>query len=237
MPSIDMWRQLQAASGLAFAFFLTIHLFSHLCLNLGWEYGRNMMSQMRGIYQHPVFETQLLLVFLVHLTSAGVLYLHRKKVEWTRSKKDDDAIQTYTPGPYELQLHRYAGHFLATAIFGHVFSTRIAALLWLPDPALYDYSFITELQERIPYNLFTIVMYVLGAAGFYHLLYGVYIAPGILMKADIKEKKVPSYLLRVALIGNLAVISTILALKGKYYGIDMTEKQEERDMLLSKMGL
>ncbi|GAX25690.1 hypothetical protein FisN_15Lh061 [Fistulifera solaris] len=94
---------------------------------------------MRGIYQHPVFETQLLLVLLVHLTSAGVLYLHRKKVEWTRSKKDDDAIQTYTPGPTELQWHRYAGHFLATAIFGHVFSTRIAALLWLPDPAMYDY--------------------------------------------------------------------------------------------------
>lgn len=235
MPSIELWRQIQAASGLAFGFFLSIHLFGHFCLNISWQYGQEKMLQMREIYQHPLFEAQLLVSLIIHLTSDAVLYLHRKKVELASSKKDDD--KTYTPGSAELQLHRYAGHFLALAIFGHVFSTRIAALLWLPDPSIYDYTFITQLQNTIPYNAFTVAMYVFGAAGFWHLLYGSYIASGVLTGVRVRGKEAPNLLLRVAFLGNLAVLSTILALKGSYYDVPFQEKATERDMLLSKMGL
>ena len=199
-----------------------------------------MMLQMRQIYQNPIFEAQLVLALLVHLTSDGVLYVHRKKVEFTCSKKDDDAIQTYTPESAELQWHRYAGHFLAMAIFGHVFSTRIAALLWLPDPATYDYTFITELQHRIPYNIFTVVLYVFGAAGCWHLMYGVYLALAILTGNTVRNKDAPPFLFRLAFISNLAVISTLLVLRNRSNGgehISMKEKQAERDMLMSKMGL
>lgn len=250
MPSIEMWRQIQAASGLAFGFFLSIHLFSHFCLNISWQYGHQMLLQMREIYQHPLFEAQLVLALILHLTSDAVLYLHRKKVEWKRvNKKNDDddtatadhnkeATKTYTPGSAELQLHRYAGHFLAFMIFAHVFSTRIAALLWLPDPSMYDYTFITQLENKVPYHLFTVLLYIFGAAGLWHLLYGSYIASAIITGSSVKGKDAPSFLLRVAFLGHLAVLSTILALKGTYYDIPLEgEKAIDCEMLLSKMGL
>ncbi|KAJ3182771.1 hypothetical protein HDU87_008110 [Geranomyces variabilis] len=75
----------------------------------------------------------------------------------------------------ELRLHRYAGWLLTPLVVGHVFATRIAPLLILPDPSIVDLTQITYALNS-PNGLgwvYFAYFGVFGAAGLYHSAYGI----------------------------------------------------------------
>ncbi|KAJ3169001.1 hypothetical protein HDU88_001328 [Geranomyces variabilis] len=83
---------------------------------------------------------------------------------------------------YELRLHRYAGWLLTPLVVGHVFATRIAPLLILPDPSIVDLTQITHALNS-PNGLgwvYFAYFSVFGAAGLYHSAYGIQQALSVL---------------------------------------------------------
>ncbi|KAJ3160678.1 hypothetical protein HDU86_000437 [Geranomyces michiganensis] len=111
-------------------------------------------------------------------------------VEGLKGKKGTSAAAAPTTAAWpsrgaairELKLHRYAGRLLTPLIAGHVFATRIAPLLILPDPSIVDLTQITHALKSpngVGWVYFAYLT-VFGAAGLYHSTYGIQQALGVL---------------------------------------------------------
>jgi succinate dehydrogenase hydrophobic anchor subunit len=237
MPSIATWKQLNAASGLAFGSFVVLHLSCHASLNLRWELAQTNLHRARMIYQNPAFEILLFVVLMVHMASNAVLYTNRQKIHkaiafsssTTSSKKEAGAKEPQ--GTLELKAHRAAGIILALSIVGHVAATRVAPHLILDDPSEYDYSFVFEANKRFPWNSFSIYLIIFSVAGVWHLIYGARSAFAILSGGSVHGTPFPMTLKFLSSACQLIMISAVAASTGYYYVIDTETKAELHETL------
>lgn len=236
MPSINTWKQLNAASGLAFGSFLVLHLGTFASLSLGWELAETNLHWARTFYQNPVLEILLVAALMVHTTSNYVLYMNRQKIAKGASSKKKVGEKD-PPGTFELKVHRTAGAILGLSIFGHVASSRVASLLLLDDPSQFDYSFITRANELIPFNIMPVGLLVFSMAGAWHLVYGTRAALTVLFGGSVVGKPFPLPLKFLAMLFHLAMISAVAAVSGYYYVIDTKTKADLHEIMYKGMGM
>jgi succinate dehydrogenase/fumarate reductase cytochrome b subunit len=104
--------RVQAASGLTFSVFLTLHLINTMLGSAGPDAYDGFQASARAFYQHPLFEYIVVLIpLVVHLGASITRILRRRRRHLPR------------PG-LRLRLHRYSGWFLLAVISGHVSATR-----------------------------------------------------------------------------------------------------------------
>ena len=140
--------------------------------------------------------------------------------------------------PLELKLHRWAGYTLTVFFAGHFIATRVG-------PIVYDLNANTGLLAvpllRLPYHIFYVYYCLLGAAGFYHLFYGL---PKALKAFGVE---VPSawrpgttFFRYASVIGSAVLISSIFALGGAYFPIQLSQEQRYHEIvaeLYAKVGI
>lgn len=146
-------------------------------------------------------------------------WLSFSRIEET--KKDPAVDKSKAPAlPIELTLHRYAGYALATFFAGHVAAVRVV-------PLLYDLHVTTGLLASPLFDdplIFYIYYPFLGIAGFYHAWYGVPKACKQLgLKVYSDWRPGTKFFNYVAVGGSLLMVSSILALGGNYFPIQLSQ--------------
>jgi succinate dehydrogenase/fumarate reductase cytochrome b subunit len=153
----------QAASGLVFAMFLVLHLATTASASGGIAVYDQTLLSMRRIYGgHPALEVPV--VFLagaVHLV-AGLMQIFRR-----RGHRSPEKLSLL------IRVHRWSGWYLAFAVGGHVFATRV--LPWGADGGRADFSFLAFSVLNWPW-LIDPYYVLLGLAGAVHLSIGVVLA-------------------------------------------------------------
>jgi len=235
MPSVATWKRLGAVSGLSFGIFLIFHLISHYSLIVGFETAQDNLLKFRTFYQHPVAETLLFGSLVLHMISNTIIYLKRRKTDAAIHKKHED--HHLVEPSKELQAHRYAGYVIALFIVGHVFGARVAPLLFLEDPSMFDYSFIVAVNQKLPYNLLATFLLIFGLAAGWHLVYGTTSALAILSGSSIHGKPFPFLLKPLVVFMHLLIFNAVLGLAGYYYVVDMSKNVEAREQYLEDIGL
>lgn len=223
-------KLLNAISGLAFAVFVVLHYICHYSLTIGgWDVANANLVRFRVIYQNPVFEVLLLLSVLVHGYANLNLKLRRDKIAASAAKKTDGSpvvpdVTTSGPGSMEYQGHRIAGYVVGFLLIMHVIGTRIVPSFVLKDPSVYDYSFFSNNNDTIPYNIFLIIQVIFAMAAGWHTIYGTWSAINTLQGRSVAGKAVPLPLKVMALSSHLLIISGALAIAGVYYTVDKASK-------------
>jgi len=155
--------RLQAASGLTFAFFLTLHLLTTAAGAGGATAYDGALAIFRRVYR-PALAVELVLIAipaLVHVACAVLQIVDRRR----RGVPASSPIA-----------HRLAGYVLLAAIGGHVFATRVMPAFG-DGPA--DFSYLA--YSLLNWPLFMRPYYVvLGVAGAVHLVIGTTIACRVL---------------------------------------------------------
>src|SRR5262245_51529815 len=107
-----MVTRVQAISGLAFAFFLALHLLTTASAAGGAAAYDGALAALRNIYR-PAFAVEILLIALPALVHAacGVAQIVDRRRHGTKAGSP--------------LAHRLAGYVLLAAIGGHVFATRV----------------------------------------------------------------------------------------------------------------
>jgi succinate dehydrogenase/fumarate reductase cytochrome b subunit len=155
--------QVQAVSGLAFAFFLTLHLATTTSAAGGAAAYDGVLATLRRVYR-PNVAVEIALVgipALVHIGAAIVAIIDRRR----RGLRPSSPLA-----------HRLGGYVLLAAFGGHVFTTRIMPAFG-DGPADFSYLAYSLLNWPLfmqPYYL------VLGVAGAVHLSLGTAIAVRLL---------------------------------------------------------
>jgi succinate dehydrogenase/fumarate reductase cytochrome b subunit len=173
----------QAASGLAFAFFLTLHLATTASGVGGPGTYDGTLAALRRVYR-PVLAVEIVLIAvpaLVHIACGILQIVDRRR-------------RGVAPG--SPLAHRLAGYVLLTAIGGHVFATRVMPAFG-DGPADFSYLAYSVLNWPLfmqPYYL------VLGVAGAVHLTLGASIALRILGLARPTRQRVLAVAAVLALI-------------------------------------
>ena len=118
-------KQIQAATGLLFLLFVSLHLINTYLAALGPAVYDSAQSVLRNFYHFPPVEALVLAALVVHI----VVGLVRIKVEPKR---------VLTP---RARLHRYAGFFLLVVIGGHIAAVRGPSLLLDIYPGFHGLAF------------------------------------------------------------------------------------------------
>lgn len=234
MMSMNSWKKTQAASGLAFGLFVMLHLACHWTLSISWETGQSALLAARSLYRNPVVEGLMAIVFAIHLASNFSMYLARERIN-AHAKKEGG--KEPTAGKAELFAHRAAGYFLWFGIILHVAAVRLGPLFFLPDPADYDYSFIAAAYNHMPQYVFPGYLFLLGATGGWHMIYGTRSALSTLSNSTVAGKPFPILLKVVALVFHLLTLSAVLALAGYYYPVDTESKKDLHWTLFKGIGM
>lgn len=151
-----MSKALQAATGLLFAAFVSVHLLNTWLASFGPEVYDGVQRALRAVYQFAPLEALLLSALVVHL-AIGLWHL------WRGPKR---ALNT------RARLHRYAGIFLALVIAGHILAVRGASWFYDVYPEFIGLAFSIDALPGYFYPYY----FLLSIAGFYHALNGTGIA-------------------------------------------------------------
>jgi len=151
--------RIQAASGLAFAFFLLLHLATTTAALGGPAAYDGTLATLRRLYR-PTLAIELALVAMpavIHIACALVVVRERRH------------RRTAANAP---RAHRVAGWFLLAAIAGHVFATRVVPAFGRDgaDFSYLAYSLLNWPELMRPYYV------LLAVAGAVHLTLGAAIA-------------------------------------------------------------
>ena len=177
-PGVPMsLHKVQAASGLAFAVFLSLHLATTASTSEDPETYDQVLNLTRMIYRaHPIVEVAMVAVpALVHITCALLRILIRRR------------RGTLAPSSIPMRIHRYTGYVLLLSITGHVAATRFMPMMGAGALATgkADLSFIS--YSLLNWPLFFDVYYlVFGLSGAVHLFLGLGIALRVLKPRLIK---------------------------------------------------
>ena len=247
--------RLQAASGLVLAGFLSVHLASHLTVNLGWDVAQQTLQVARLVYRAPLAELVIFPAALaIHLAVGAVRATRRwaaadkTAAAVAKAKKDDgdgngnrnsekvatkSALARWNPwaaaggvGAWQ----RLTGLTLTVLLVGHVYATRISPVLFLPNPdATTDYAVVTA-SLRLYGPPFYVYYMVLGGAGAYHLIHGVGMAlatlrPGTTATARASGGRSVAWRAASAALA-LGLASAVLAFGGVYYPIVVVHAKE-----------
>ena len=186
--------RLQAASGLTFAFFLTLHLLTTAAGAGGATAYDGALATFRHVYR-PALAVELVMIAipaLVHVACAVLQIADRRR----RSVPASSPL-----------VHRLAGYVLLAAIGGHVFATRVMPAFG-DGPADFSYLAYSLLNWPLfmrPYYL------VLGIAGAVHLTLGAAIAARVLGLA----KPAPARAFAVAAVLALVVAAGTAGIIGR----------------------
>jgi len=207
--------RLQAASGMVFGTFLSLHLATTLSANKSQEAYDGALGLFRKYYQNPVVEIVCI---------ALALFLHVIST-WTRFFRRPSGENV----PLTLKLHRYSGYYLQVVIGGHILATRGVGLYYnMP----YDFSFLHYALVTYPLKYVIYPYYIsLALCGFYHFSYGA--TKALTVFGVIRSVNTQLFCLWLA-IGAAALISAVLALGGNYYTVD-THRFPEIVKLLSQI--
>jgi hypothetical protein len=194
-----------------------MHLLSHYSLLLGWDQGNKQISRFRVIYHFPAYEIMLATSLITHLAINAYMVIRRRQLGGSddQGKKEGGLMPA---GSTERKFHRYAGYVLAASIFGHVYSTRIAGLLFLKNPELYDYTMILISNQHLKNTLAAFLVFF-GMSAIWHFLYGTRLAFAILLDRSIAGKPVPWWLKILAVAMTMLLINAIMAVTGHLYPI------------------
>jgi succinate dehydrogenase/fumarate reductase cytochrome b subunit len=153
--------RIQAASGLAFAVFASLHLVNTMLAALGAGAYNGFQRALRPVYQFPAVEIGLLAVPLVVHVGAGV-------ARWRERRRRGSAAPR---AGLRTRLHRASGLVLLVFVWGHVAATRGPSLLAGVHPEFEGLAFSVQwLWTFVPY-------YALFAlAGLYHTANGTLVA-------------------------------------------------------------
>ncbi|MGH7894558.1 MAG: hypothetical protein ACREQL_07810 [Candidatus Binatia bacterium] len=184
--------RVQALSGLAFAFFLTLHLATTGAATGGPEAYDAVLTALRRVYR-PTLAVELVLIgapALVHVACAIAQITTRRR----RGVRADSPL-----------VHRLAGYVLLAAIGGHVFATRVmpATGSGPADFSYLAYSLLNWPGFMRPYYL------VLGIAGAVHLVIGGGIAVRVLLGARPAARLIHAVVGLVALLVGAGVVGVI----------------------------
>ena len=158
--STRTWARVQAASGLVFAAFGTLHLINLATAMLGPAAYNGMQRFMRPVQHFPPVEVLLIIVpVLVHVVAA---------VMRIRARPSRGAPQKNRT----LRWHRYAGYFLALFIAGHIGATRLPAIIYGIYPEFEGVAFTFQFIPQYFYPYYTL----LTLAGLVHLAVGLPLA-------------------------------------------------------------
>ena len=149
-------RRIQAATGLVFFVFLTIHLANMWLAALGPAVYDGFQGVARVLYQWVAVEVVLLTAILVHAVVGVARIIREPRRELSTRAR----------------LHRYAGFFLLLVIGGHVLAVRGASWFFDVYPGFHGLAFSLDYLPGYFYPYYL----VLGLAGFYHGCNGVGIA-------------------------------------------------------------
>jgi len=103
-------QKIQAGSGLAFSFFLGLHLANEWLAPLGQVAYDEIQAIFRDYYQSPRYAepTFVLLPLVVHALASWLLVYRRWQKASAKKVSDSVATPRASP-PWHLQLHRYTG--------------------------------------------------------------------------------------------------------------------------------
>jgi len=178
--------RIQAASGLAFGFFLLLHLATTTAAVGGASAYDGTLALLRRLYR-PTLAVELLLVAVpasVHIACAFAVIRERR-----RRGLAPDAPRA----------HRLAGWFLLVAIAGHVFATRIVPTF---GSASADFSYLAYSLLNWP-ALMRPYYVLLAAAGAVHLTLGSGIALRVFGVRRAAVGSVPATLAAAAVIAGV----------------------------------
>ena len=163
---------IQAASGVLFACFLTLHLLTASSGLLGGARYDATLDVLRRLYR-PHIAVEVSLIggsALVHIACA---------IAQMRRRRQIIALK----GAWWMRAHRLAGYFLLLVFFGHVFATRIAPTLATGPTATgkADFAFLAFAALSVPWFFWPYYL-LLGLAGATHLGLGLHLASRILRR-------------------------------------------------------
>lgn len=161
---------IQAASGIVFALFLSLHLLTTMSAVFGIDAYDRTLGSLRNLYR-PHIAVELALIggsSVIHVACAVWQFVRRRKV-------------VQATGPWWLRAHRLSGYFLLIVILGHVLATRIAPLLSTGPTATgaADFSFLAYATLWAPWFFWPYYL-LLGLCGSLHLGFGLYLSAKIL---------------------------------------------------------
>jgi succinate dehydrogenase/fumarate reductase cytochrome b subunit len=162
--------RVQAASGAAFALFLSLHLATTSSATLGISTYDRVLAALRAIYR-PSLSVEIVLIAapaLVHVVCAA-------RALWRRRNRPP------ARPPWSLRVHRWAGWTLAAVIVGHVFATRVMPALAIGPAATGRAEFSYLAYSVLNWPIFIIPYYLIfGLAGAAHLALGLAYAVRVL---------------------------------------------------------
>ena len=198
------WMRVQAASGLTFALFLSIHLANNLLGTAGPEAYDGFQSGARAFYQNPLVEFVVVLIPLVTHAIASIVRIIRRR----RRSLPRPALRT--------RLHRYSGWFLLVVITGHVSATRGVGF-FLDAPAGFgalNFSLTFAPWMFVPYYI------ALGTCGTYHLVNGFTIATRVFgWRAPGEWLRGNAFWVPVGALA-IAFVVSVLSLWGVFFDVD-----------------
>jgi succinate dehydrogenase/fumarate reductase cytochrome b subunit len=199
--------RVQAASGLALAVFVALHLFNFALASLGPAAYDQVQRALRPVYQFPLFELLALAAALVVHVSAGLLRMRERR---RRRAPETSAARV----GWGLRLHRLSAYYLAVVVLGHALATRLPSLVFGVWPESSGVAFSLWWMPLFFYPYY----FLLALCGLYHALYGSGMAARALglRRAPVAG---PVTLRWVCALGALASIAALLALGGVTYPI------------------
>ena len=198
------WIRVQAASGLAFATFLALHLVNTAVAPAGPEAYDGFQSAARAFYQQPIVEIGLVLAPLAAHVTASVARIARRR----RRKAPRPGLR--------MRLHRYTGWFLLAVIVGHVLATRGVGF-WFDAPA--GFGALNFSLELVPY-WFVPYYIALGASGAFHLWSGLAIALRVFgVRVPRAFERGPGFWVPVGAAAALVAVA-VLSLWGVFFPVD-----------------
>ena len=198
----------QAASGLAFAVFLVLHLITLAAASLGQATYDAVQRAFRVYYQFPLVEIVLVLgVALVHVAASLLRVSRRRQAQAGRKAKVS----------LRVRLHRYTAYYLLTFFMGHVIATRLPSFFGYPA----DFSMLHYSLTVLPYVFYPYYA-LLAFSGFFHMTHGVIVGLRVFKMKLPRAFTAPNSRGFWAWSALAAVISvtSLLALGGHFFDVD-----------------
>ncbi|KAL1917440.1 uncharacterized protein VTP21DRAFT_3833 [Calcarisporiella thermophila] len=208
---------IQAASGLTFQTFLTLHFLTHLSANISIDRANALIKVFRTYYQNPAVEGVVVAgSAFVHIVSSFAKVYLRRRLKASLDEANKDKMKEKRAGPLlELpsarQLHHWAGYFLAFFIIPHTFGTRFGPDVPAGGMDMYGIRNILIHEGMVFYP-----GYILAAsAGIYHMvLGGLWGLRNLSFIKILKSKNQGRIVNCVIIVSTLGVISSLLTTGG-----------------------
>ncbi|RKO87430.1 hypothetical protein BDK51DRAFT_38363 [Blyttiomyces helicus] len=232
-------QTIQAVSGLAFSTFSILHVGGHTLATFSFALADSALFGLREYSQNPFVEIGVIGGSLIThvMASAAIYWRRRAKARALNQKSENGGVGQDAAPPTadagskvlsvaasERRLHRTTGLILGVFVFGHVYATRIAPLLVLPDPTIIDLTYITHTLSQHPIVGYTYLL-VFGASGLYHSLYGVHQSLSLLGALPPHRRVRPGTWHKVAVGLGVAVGVASLAMGGMFERIDVPRRE------------